>query len=529
MGMLVSTTNQLLKRFDESLSSLRKAEAELRTHRDHLEHLVSERTAELNEAILEAKASKEDAEAANRAKSEFLANMSHELRTPLNAILGFSQLMSRSREMSPEDLESLNIIMRSGEHLLTLINDILDMSKIEAGRTTLDEKGFDLYALLDELEDMLRLRTEEKGLQLIVERDPSVPRYLWTDGVKLRQVLINLLNNAIKFTKEGGVSVRVKNENSESERQQTLYFEVEDTGPGIEPDELDNLFEAFVQTKTGKESQEGTGLGLPISRKFVQLMNGDMTVSSKTGYGSVFKFYIRAGLAEPEDIEHPVPDRRRVIAAEFDHQRYRILIVDDKADNRQLLIKLLTPLGFEIREAENGKEAVEIWDEWEPHLIWMDMRMPVMNGYEATRKIKETVKGQATAVIALTASGFEEERAITLSAGCNDFLRKPFRESDIFDIMQKHIGVRYIYEEFESDRQPARHVPRPLVSSALRSLPPELIAELEASSMRADIAAIERVIDEIRSYDAALADSLGVMSHDFEYTQILACIQEIEK
>jgi CheY-like chemotaxis protein/anti-sigma regulatory factor (Ser/Thr protein kinase) len=374
------------------------------------------------------------------------------------------------------------------------------------------------------------MRAEEKGLQLIIEYRPSVPRYLLTDGMKLRQVLINLLNNAIKFTKEGGVSVRVKNERSETDRQQILYFEVEDTGPGIEPDELDNLFEAFVQTRTGKESQEGTGLGLPISRKFVQLMNGDISVSSKLGHGTVFKFYIRAGLAEPEEIEHPAPARRRVIAAEFD-QQYRILIVDDKADNRQLLIKLLDPLGFEIREAENGKDAVEIWDEWDPHLIWMDMRMPVMNGYEATRKIKETVKGQATAVIALTASGFEEERAVTLSAGCDDFLRKPFRESDIFDMMQKHIGVRYIYETSATGPEHLSRAPdsRPLTPSAFQNLPSEIIAKLEVSSMRADIADIERLVDEIRSYDAALADTLAALSHDFEYTKILECIQKAAK
>ena len=209
-----------------------------------------------------------------------------------------------------------------------------------------------------------------------------------------------------------------------------LFFEVEDTGAGIASEELDNLFEAFVQTKTGREAQEGTGLGLPISCKFVQLMGGEMTVESEVGRGTTFKFDINVDVVEAKDIETKQPTRH-IIALEPNQPRYRILIVDDREDNRQLLIKLLNPFGFELREASNGQEAVAIWDNWEPHLIWMDMRMPVMDGYEATKQIKSTTKGQATAVIALTASTLEEERVVVRSAGCDDFLRKPFRETDI--------------------------------------------------------------------------------------------------
>ncbi|OAD22293.1 two-component hybrid sensor and regulator, partial [Candidatus Thiomargarita nelsonii] len=332
-----------------------------------------------------------------------------------------------------EHRENIGIINRSGEHLLMLINQVLDLSKIEAGRITLNKQNFDFYRLLDDVEDMFQLRADDKHLQLLVDRSPDVPQYVQTDEVKLRQVLINLLNNAIKFTQEGGVSLRVSSEAG------ALRFEIEDTGPGIAPDELDNLFEAFVQTAAGKLAEEGTGLGLAISRQFVQLMGGDMTVSSEVGKGTTFKFEIAIRVVKSSDIQSQQTSRQ-VIALAPGQSRYRILIVDDKHSNRQLLLKLLGPLGFEVRDCCNGVEAIEIWEHWQPHLIWMDMRMPVMDGYEATQRIKATFKGHATTIIALTASAFEEERAAVLSAGCDDFMRKPFKETDIFEMMHKHIG-----------------------------------------------------------------------------------------
>ncbi|HEY9608263.1 hybrid sensor histidine kinase/response regulator [Allocoleopsis sp.] len=537
----------------------RLAEQALLKTNQELELRVTQRTAELAKA-------KEAAEVANEAKSTFLANMSHELRSPLNAILGFAQLMTRSRSLPPEHLENVGIITRSGEHLLTLINQVLDLSKIEAGRTTLNEKNFDLYRLLDDLEDMFQLKADDKHLQLLFDRAPDVPRYIRTDEVKLRQVLINLLNNALKFTTEGGVSVRVDRrlnverleaqegvahvEGSEESfnlqlanlqpstqtnlqpstqtnpQLLTLAFEVEDTGPGIAPDELDNLFEAFVQTTTGKEAQEGTGLGLPISRKFVQLMGGEIIVTSQVGHGTLFKFDITVGVVDVTDIETKQPTRR-VIALEPNQPRYRILIVDDKPLNRQLLVKLLNPFGFELREATNGKEAVEIWDEWEPHLIWMDMRMPVMDGYEATKQIKSTTKGQATAVIALTASVLEEERAVVLSTGCDDFLRKPFREEEIFAAMHKHIGVHYLYEEPTAQTAVSQtDIQDALIPSILATLPTELLANLEQAASFADMKQMDSCIDEIRNYNATLADAIASLANDFEYGKIVTFIQE---
>lgn len=487
-----------------------------------LEQKVEQRTTQLAEAT-------QKAETANQAKSAFLANMSHELRSPLNAILGFSQLMNRSQNLPSEHQENVGIINRSGEHLLTLINQVLDLSKIEAGHITLNENNFDLYRLLDDVEDMLSLKAEDKGLQLVFERSADVPRYICTDEVKLRQVLINLLNNALKFTIEGGVCVRVKNQNlpqeNELEERVAIAFEVEDTGPGIAPEEIDQLFQAFMQTSTGKKSQEGTGLGLPISRKFVQLMAGEMTVNSQVGRGTTFKFDLKVSLVESANISAKKPTNN-VIALEPNQPRYRILIVDDKWESRQLLIKLLNPLGFELKEASNGQEAVEIWESWQPHLIWMDIRMPVMKGYEASQQIKSSSKGQPTSIIALTASMFEEEKAVVLSAGCDDFMRKPFRDADIFEMMKKHLGVRYIYDESTELGESELDSSRVLSLADLQKLPREWMASLELAILSLDLDSMTQVVEEIRTQDVGIANGIQRDLNNFEYDSILNLISQ---
>ncbi|MBN3991522.1 MAG: response regulator [Nostoc sp. NMS2] len=342
--------------------------------------------------------------AANLAKSEFLANMSHELRTPLNAILGFTQVMSRDYTLSSEHQENLAIINRAGEHLLNLINDILEMSKIEAGRITLNHGSFDLIHLLNNLEEMLCLRAASKNLQLVFEYAQDIPKYIETDENKLFQVLLNLLGNAIKFTDIGRVALRLRWEQGEQGEQgeqnsphpPRLFFEVQDTGCGITPQEIDLLFEAFEQTEIGRKSQQGTGLGLAISRKYVQLMGGDITVSSTPGIGSTFAFDIEIGLACPREM--PTNQiKSQILSLAPTEKAYRILVVDDAKESRLLLVKILTSLGFEVREATNGLEAVSNWESWEPHLIFMDMRMPIMDGYEATRIIKGKQIGHGTA------------------------------------------------------------------------------------------------------------------------------------
>ncbi len=482
---------------------------------NELEDKVEKRTAQLAEATREAKA-------ANEAKSAFLANMSHELRTPLNAILGFSQLLIRAQTLAPTELENVGIIARSGEHLLTLINQVLDLSKIEAGRITLNPKKFDLYRLLDDIEDLLGLKASEKGLQLACLRDPDTPRYLNADEMKLRQVLINLLNNAIKFTAEGGVAIRVRQKAATDNRVE-LEIEIEDTGAGIAPEEIDGLFEAFVQTETGKESQEGTGLGLSISQKFVQLMGGDIVVTSQLGRGTTFKFNIEATTADSADVDSKQP-KRRAIALAPNQPRYRLLVVDDNPVNCQLLVKLLVPFGFEVREAANGREAVDIYQQWQPDLIFMDLRMPVMDGYEATRQIKAAAGEKSCAVVAVTASILEEEKAVVLEAGCDDFIRKPFKDGEILEAIARHLGAEFIYED--SATEPTQGSEKPLTAKALAAVPSELLAAIEEGLFTLDQEELKNTIDAIATHSPVVARQLESLVNSFSYEAILNLIEE---
>ncbi|WP_293347888.1 MULTISPECIES: response regulator [unclassified Microcoleus] len=559
----------------QDITDRKRAEKILADYQHTLETKIDERTEQLQQAALAA-------EAANKAKSTFLANMSHELRTPLNSILGFAQIMEGSSNFTVENHENLSIIRRSGEHLLALINEVLDLSKIEAGRMILDPKDFDLYRLLDDLQDMFQMRAKNQEVQLLFQRANDVAQYVRTDDVKLRQVLINILSNAIKFTEQGSIVLRVSQleksrivdllgnptacidttksirdfatnridvatvvptdeaDDLTDERVIFLQFEIEDTGVGIASEELGNIFKAFVQTSSGQRTQKGTGLGLTITRQFVRLMGGEIVVESELERGTNFKFEIPVGVVDVANI--PAPEiNREVTGLEPNQPCYRILIVDDREDNRQLLVKILSPLGFGVREASDGCEAIEIWENWQPHLILMDLRMPVMDGYEATKEIRNRIQQQEQErqengsvipkIVALTASTIEEKRSSALSIGCDDFISKPFRKTDIFDTLHKHLGVRYLYS-YSTDFIPTGdlHNQSEATSNAALAyspaLPAEWIENMRQVIRSADFDLIARTIEELRYDRPEFAEILQDHLNNFDYQKILTLIAE---
>lgn len=399
------------------ITEIKRIEGELRQYKDHLEEEVQQRTADLVLA-------RDAAEAANIAKSTFLASMSHELRTPLNAILGFSSLLQRDERLNSEQRNNLDIINRSGSHLLTIINDVLEMSKIEAGRTQLVVTSFDLGVMVRDVTDMMEIRAREKGLHLLLDQASEFPRYIQADEARLRQILINLLGNAVKFTEQGGVTLRL---GSRKNAITHLIIEVEDSGRGISAEDQKRLFQPFVQLGKQAGDNQGTGLGLSITRQFVQLMGGTIIVESTPGKGSLFR--IELPLSEVKDEEVNLPQtvgRGEVIGLAPDQPDFRILIVEDQHENQLLLTQLMQRVGFTAKVADNGEQAVKLFQSWQPHLIWMDRRMSGMDGLDATKLIRTLPGGKEVKIVAVTASAFVEERAELLAAGMDDFVRKPY-------------------------------------------------------------------------------------------------------
>jgi PAS domain S-box-containing protein len=479
----------------------------------------------------------QDAEAANEAKSAFLANMSHELRTPLNAILGFSRLMLRDSTIPDETRATyLQTILHSGEHLLKLINDVLNMAKIEAGKIIRQDDVFDLYHLLDEIEMIFQVSAKQKQLLLAVTCDANVPRYISTDETKLRQVLLNLISNAIKFTEEGCVALRVQPNQPTTSGGKTSYelrFEVEDSGPGIAEDEQYLLFKPFAQTRTGQQSLEGTGLGLAISQGFVQLLGGMLEVKSTPNIGTSFFFTITVPMVEQQ--EYGLSGQSSQVIALTPGQKVpRTLIVDDQWSNRQLLVNLLQPLGFAVREAEHGQEAVEVWEKWPADLILMDIRMPIMDGYKATRAIRAMEGGTTPTIIAITASVADDRLSSITDAGCDAVILKPFREQELFEYIHRLMGLSFVYGT--TDSTPPLPQTAPVVEAAeeiatypieqMRLLPPDLLESLRFNALLGDTIAVEEIIQTISLHNEALAQVLKQWAENFDYERMLHIIEE---
>jgi len=490
-----------------------KVEKEIRDLNDNLETIVQDRTKALEEE-------KEKAEASNRAKSAFLANMSHELRTPLNAILGFSTLMTQSSDIPETEKDNLKIINHSGEHLLQLVNDVLDMSKIEAGHVRLDAEDFDLGELIRNITDMMRIRASEKGLQLLVDQTSKFPRIIHGDAPKLRQILINLLSNAIKFTNQGGITLRLDTL-EDDDCNLVLKFEVEDSGTGIEQKDIERIFMPFEQLANAT-SQKGTGLGLAITRQFVNMMGGDIHVQSKPDEGSIFSFSIQVKHAttDVDLISHGGPGGKTVISLADGEPEWRILVVEDQLENQLLIQKILKQIGFQVKIAENGAKGIELFQTWQPHFIWMDRRMPVMDGLTATRKIRQLPGGDQVKIVALTASVFKDQRDEVMEAGSDDFVRKPYRPEELYDCMARHLPLHYRYaEDGELEDEGSKLLN--LSTQDMAQLSETLRDSLYRAAVIGDAQSITEIIQTLPEAQIALASGLRKLVDAYRFDLIM--------
>ena len=485
-----------------------KTHLQLRNLQKNLEMQVAYRTMELATALQEAKA-------ANNVKNVFFSQVTHELRTPMNAILGFVQLMQRDSSLSADHQEQLKIISHSGEHLMALINDVLEVSKIEAGRLILEQSNFDLYRLLTGIEEMLRIKAKAKNIDFIIQYSDRVPQYIQTDEQKLRQVLLNLLANAVKFTAKGKVELNI---DYNLQKPHQLYFEVRDTGSGIAPEELNNLFIPFVQTQAGRQSQSGTGLGLSICQEYVALMGGKIEVASQVDLGSTFSFNIQIKIGEPSITSL---EFRRIIGLQSEQITPKVLVAEDRWENRQFLVRLLDTIGFEVKEATNGSEAIAIWSDWSPDLILIDLQMPVMDGYEATQHIKRSDK--SVVIIAITASQFKEQKKFILSSGCDDLLNLPFREEDLWSKIARHLKVEYIYETETQTKFKSTSFISGKGSGEydLSIMPQEWIELVNSCATTGNAREIYSLLEQIPEQHTQLAQDITQLVDDFCFEKII--------
>ena len=533
------------------ISARKQAEQALEQANQVLEQKVQERTAllsrrnqELQETLhtleatqTELQRAKEKAERANQAKSEFLANMSHELRTPLNSIIGFAQILDRDRALTSEQQKRVQIINTSGEHLLVLINNILEMSRIEAGHSSVIRKSFDLHRLLQDIRHMFSPSVQNKGLQFVLTVDDSLPQYVYADEAKLRQVLINIVDNAIKFTQQGEVTLWAAANETMSEYeavlQSELNFEVSDTGPGISPEEVDKLLIPFEQTHAGQKLKQGTGLGLAIAHNYIQLMVGTLTVNSAVNQGACFRVTLPVHTVKSLSVQ---PQQDQVIGIAPGQSESRILVVDDEVDNRLLLLDLFTSVGLSVRQASNGQEAIALWQNWKPQLIWMDLRMPEMDGCEATRQIRQLEADQTsprTTIIALTASAFENKHELTTVMGFDDYMLKPFSEENIWAKITQYLAVEFVYQAPSEDRGKsldtttsgqAETTSMPLAD--LQAMPTEWLNALKQAAIQLKGKRVSQLIADMPPGQHMLATRLQMLADNYQFDAIIKLLEQ---